>query len=90
MGDTQDTPSSSLYAAPEGLGVCWIVQVASFHPSPSVVLPALAKLVPTAVQAVRHAHDTPLKRLSAGLGVSWILQATPFQLFASVHSTGAR
>ncbi len=88
MVDVQDTPSSELEVAPEGLGVGWVTQVDPFHASARVTLgPELLCVSPTATQAMVEVQDTPRSPLEiapGGLGVGWVTQVDPFHASARV------
>jgi hypothetical protein len=68
--------------------VCWIDHVVPFHRSasdPPLLGPVIS--MPTAVQALADAHDTPARPLPCtpvGLGVCWIDHVVPFHRSASV------
>jgi hypothetical protein len=89
----QDTPLSTLLAAPGTPGVAWIAQLVPFHTSTSAVVglsPGLVANSPTAVQAVEAPQDTPYSRLLVapeGLGVVWVAHLLPFQNSANVCCT---
>jgi hypothetical protein len=62
-----------------------MAQVVPFHSS---AMADSAFETPTAVQAVRAAHDTPDKMpVPAGFGVFWMVHAVPFEVSAKVAPT---
>jgi hypothetical protein len=66
---------------PAGVGVGWMRQVWPFHCSASVAtVRDLLVVAPTAVQAERAVHATPLRELDAapaGLGAAWVRHVVP-------------
>jgi hypothetical protein len=80
--DGHETPISSPVGTPTGSVADWIVQAVPFQRSTSGVSPIVSPgtLVPTAMQALRDGHATPLKLLpgpTAGWGVGGIDQRLP-------------
>ena len=104
LGELHETADSELpsESRPFGLGVASIVQLVPFQRSASVAGlpkptdPGVIMLLrqPTAVHAVREAHDTPTRLISpaapiAGLGVGCTVQLVPFHRSANDSSLPA-
>jgi hypothetical protein len=86
--DAHDTRSSVVPRAPAGLGVDTTNQLVPSHASTGARSSLLPEEVPTAVQAVADAQETPLSTLSrapCGVAIDWTDQRVPFQ--ASARST---
>src|SRR5215468_4252879 len=88
-GGVQDTPAKKLPGAPEGAGTGWICHRVPSHRSATspVGKPELSKDVPTAMQNMLAAHETPNRAVPgapAGLGVGWMVQVVPFHRSARV------
>jgi hypothetical protein len=88
LTEAHETADSSLPSDPVGVGVFSIVHIVPSQASVRATCPpSVSTKLPTPMQEVAEAHDTPDSSLSCapvGSGVVSIAQLVPFQASASV------